>query len=41
MRNTSQFGFSALLLSFAVAVQMPSFAADNGLLGYNEAADMA
>lgn len=41
MRNTIQFGFSALLLSFAVAVQMPSFAADNGLPEYNETADIA
>jgi len=41
MRNITEFGLSALLLSFAVAVQMPSFAADNGLSGYDEAADIA
>jgi amidase len=41
MRNITQFRFSALLLSFAVAVQMPTFAADNGLSGYSEAADIA
>jgi amidase len=41
MRNTIQFGFSALLLSFAVAVQIPSHGADNGLSGYDEAADIA
>ena len=41
MRNVTEFGLSALLLSFAVAIQMPSFAADNGLSGYDEAADIS
>jgi amidase len=41
MRKLTEFGLSVLLLSFAVAVQMQSFAADNGLSGYDEAADIA
>lgn len=41
MRNITHLGLSVLTLSLAVAVQLPSHGADNGLSGYDEAADIA
>lgn len=41
MRNITQLGLSGLCLSLVVAFQLPSNAADNGLSGYDEAADIA
>lgn len=41
MCNITQLGLLGLCLSLAAAVQLPSHAADNGLSGYDEAADIA